>query len=321
MTDKTLSVLMRRIFTAGESLVDIIFSDDQPRAASAGGAMLNTSVSLGRIGLPVFFISEYGLDDPGNLIDKFLINNGVNTDYTSKYTDGKTASALAFLDEKNEAHYTFYKQYPEKRLEINTPEITPEDIFLFGSIYAITPGVREKLFQLAVNAFNKGAVVIYDPNFRRAHNNDKEALLPMIKGNMNFSGIVRASDEDCRNIFGTDNAEESWHEVRSLCGCLIYTAGSHGVSVFTESYQEHFPVRKIQPVSTIGAGDTFNAGLIAAFMRDGIYASDIKLLKEKEWKKIIPTAVDFATEACLAYENYIGLAFASRYRSASGFQI
>ncbi|NMC40389.1 MAG: carbohydrate kinase [Bacteroidales bacterium] len=312
---------MRKVYCAGESLVDIIFSDGQPRAASAGGAMLNTSVSLGRIGMPVFFISEYGNDDPGGLIDIFLRKNGVNTDYISRYSDGRTAIALAFLDENNEAHYTFYKQYPEKRLEANLPGITPEDIFLFGSIYAITQGVREKLFPIAVSAFEKGAVVIYDPNFRRTHGNEKEALLPIIKGNMNFAGIVRASDEDCRNIFGANDAEEAWKEVSELCGCLVYTAGKSGVSVFTDSYRGHFPVKNVKPVSTIGAGDTFNAGLIAALLRDDIHASDIRLLGAPDWKKIIATAVDFATEACMSYENYIGLAFASRYRSASRFQM
>jgi len=312
---------MRNVYTAGEALVDIIFSNGQPRAASAGGAMLNTSVSLGRTGMPVFFISEYGKDDPGALIDKFLLENGVNTDYISRYDDGKTAIALAFLDENNEAHYTFYKQYPEKRLEVNMPEITREDIFLFGSIYAITQGVREKLFRIAVKAFEKGAVVIYDPNFRRTHGNEKEALIPLIRSNMNFASVVRASDEDCRNIFGANDAEEAWKEVSNLCGCLVYTAGRSGVSVFTDSYRGHFPVKKIRPVSTIGAGDTFNAGLIAAMLRDEIHASDIRLLGQTEWKKIIAIAVDFATEACMSYENYIGLAFASRYRSASRFQM
>lgn len=312
---------MRKIFTAGEALVDIIFSDGQPRAASPGGAMLNTSVSLGRIGLPVSFISEYGRDDPGDLIDKFLRDNGVNTDLISRYTGGKTAIALAFLDEKNEAHYTFYKDYPGKRLDSDLPRITSEDIFLFGSIYAITPGVREKLFQLAVSAFENGAIVIYDPNFRRTHNSEKEELLPLIRGNMNVARIVRASNEDCRNIFNAVSAEEAWKKVIDLSGCLIYTDGKEGVSVFTDSYQGHFHARKIKPVSTIGAGDTFNAGIITALLRDGIKTSDIKFLKNPEWKKIILTAVDFATEACLSYENYIGLAFASRYRSASRFQI
>ena len=59
---------MRNIFAIGESLLDIIFSDGLPNSAKAGGSMLNSVVSLGRIGLPVHFITEYGLDSPGKLI-------------------------------------------------------------------------------------------------------------------------------------------------------------------------------------------------------------------------------------------------------------
>jgi sugar/nucleoside kinase (ribokinase family) len=69
---------MRKIFAIGETVLDIIFKNGQPAASNAGGAMLNTAVSLGRLGLPVHFISEYGTDQVGVLIDHFLNCNGIN---------------------------------------------------------------------------------------------------------------------------------------------------------------------------------------------------------------------------------------------------
>ncbi len=68
---------MRKIYAIGETLFDIIFKESQPQAGKPGGAMLNSTVSLGRIGLPVSLISEYGDDDIGRIIDKFLKENGV----------------------------------------------------------------------------------------------------------------------------------------------------------------------------------------------------------------------------------------------------
>lgn len=312
---------MRRIFTTGESLVDIIFRNDRPQAAKAGGAMLNTAVSLGRGGLPVFFISETASDDPGKLIDRFLNENEVDTSYIYKYKTGNTALALAFLDENNDAHYTFYKNYPSVRLDIELPEPDAGDILLFGSFYAITREVRDRILQL-VNAFIKNnALVIYDPNFRKSHLNELDDLKPMIIENFSNSTLVRGSHEDFRNIFGSTSADHAWETVQSLCKCIIYTNSTEGVSVRTSSFSGEFPVRKITPVSTIGAGDNFNAGLIAAIYHEGITASDIQSLGNKGWEKIIATAVDFATEACMSYDNYIGRAFASRYRSASRFQM
>lgn len=312
---------MRRIFTSGESLIDIIFRDGKPQAAKAGGAMLNTAVSLGRVGLPVFFISEFGADQPGYLIEKFLKENDVGTDYIFRYTTGNTALALAFLDEKNDAHYTFYKNYPVKRLDITIPEIGKNDIFLFGSFYAITNELRSKMKEMVNSASKNGALIIYDPNFRSSHLNELGQLKPMIIENISYSSLVRGSHEDFLNIFGAASAGEAWESVKKYCNCVIYTNGTEGVSVYTPSFSGEFPVRKIKPVSTIGAGDNFNAGLITAFYRNNITRDRILTLRKKEWDKIISTAVDFASEACMSYDNYIGLAFASRYRSASRFQI
>ncbi|HOK26114.1 MAG TPA: carbohydrate kinase [Bacteroidales bacterium] len=312
---------MRRIFAVGEALVDIIFSGGEPRAAKAGGAMLNTSVSLGRAGLPVSFISEFGADDPGRLIDSFLRSNGVDTSYVYRFTRGNTALALAFLDENNNAHYTFYKNYPSQRLNTELPVIGKDDIFLFGSIYAITEEVRSSVMKLLRSASENNALVIYDPNFRSSHLHELGKLKPLIMENINISTVVRGSHEDFQNILGLENADEVWKTLKEFSKCIIYTNSTEGVYVRTPSFSGEFPVKKIEPVSTIGAGDNFNAGLIFAFYNGNIKPSDILELDYREWEKIIATAVDFATEVCLSWDNYIGFEFASRYRSASGLQI
>ena len=312
---------MRKIYAIGESLVDIIFRGGQPQAAKAGGSMLNSAISLGRIGLPVALITEYASDDVGNLIDSFLKENNVSTKHGSIYENGKTALAMAFLDEKNDAHYTFYKHYPEKRLIIDFPSIKKEDILLYGSIYSITREIRTNFMKIVRSASKNGALLVYDPNFRKAHLDELEELKPLILQNLRLASIIRASDEDCRNIFGTSGPDEAWSVVKKYCGCLVYTANADGVSVRTKSFSDNFPVKKITPVSTIGAGDNFNAGLIASFCSLNIKADDLPATGRKEWEKIISTAVEFASNVCLSYDNYIDLAFARRYRSASRSQI
>ena len=72
---------MKKIYTIGETVYDIIFKNCQPIAAKAGGSMLNSSVSLGRLGLPVSFISEIGKDQVGGFIFVFLIDYNFNEIY------------------------------------------------------------------------------------------------------------------------------------------------------------------------------------------------------------------------------------------------
>lgn len=308
---------MRKIYAIGESLVDIIFSGGQPKFAKAGGSMLNTTVSLGRIKLPVSLITEYGDDDPGDFIDSFLMENGVDTTFAYRFSDGKTALALAFLNEKNDARYTFYKSYPEHRLKVTFPEIKPDDIILYGSIYSVTTEIRSRFKDLINAGTDNGALLVYDPNFRNTHSSELPDLKPVIMENLRSATLVRGSDEDFRNIFGTKNGDDTWEVIRKQCNCLIYTENSRGVSVFTNNFKGNFSVRKINPVSTIGAGDNFNAGMISSLYAKNATQSLLMEYGEKEWTEIISNAVDFASEVCMSYDNYIGLAFASRYLSAS----
>jgi fructokinase len=306
---------MRKIYGIGETVLDIIFKNNQPQAAKAGGAMLNSCVSIGRIGLPVFLISEYAGDNVGKIIDSFLSDNGVGTSYVDHYKEGKTKLALAFLNERNDASYTFYQDYPEKRLSIDFPMIMKDDIILCGSIYSITSEIRKKFTDLITSANENGAIVIYDPNFRPTHSDDLVNLKPMIIENMKAAKMIRGSDEDFKNIFGANTPDEAWTVVKKYCSCMVYTANSEGVYVRTVSYSGKFAVKAIKPVSTIGAGDNFNAGMMAAIYLNKISADQLDKMGEKEWSKIVSTGVDFATNVCLSYENYISMEFAEKYIS------
>jgi fructokinase len=307
---------MRKIYGIGETVFDIIFKNGQPQAAKAGGAMLNSTVSLGRIGLPVSFISEYASDEVGRIIDSFLSENGVGTASVDHYKSGKTKLALAFLNEKNDASYTFYQDYPENRLSIEIPELKKDDILLCGSIYAITTEIRTKFLELITKAKNNDAIVIYDPNFRPSHSSDLDFLKPMIIENMQKAKMIRGSNEDFKNIFGADTADEAWEIVKKYCNCMVYTANSEGVYVRTISYKGKFGVKAIKPLSTIGAGDNFNAGMMAALYLNKITSDQLDTMGEDKWSKVVTMGVDFASNVCMSYENYISLEFAKDLTSS-----
>ena len=306
---------MRKIYGIGETVLDIIFKNGQPQAAKAGGSVLNSAVSMGRMGLPVSFISEYGQDDVGSLIDSFLRSNGVDSSFVHHFTDGNTALALAFLNDKNDANYTFYKNFPADRLNIEFPDIKKDDIVQCGSFYAIWSEIREKFKKFIRSANDNGGLILYDPNFRKTHLNEIDALKPLIIENMKMVSLLRGSDEDFHNIFGAANADEAWAVVKDYCSCLVYTQNVDGVYVRTPAFSGKFPVEKIKPVSTIGAGDNFNAGMLTSIYKSNIQRDQLEKLGEKQWSEIIGTAVSFATHVCMSYENYISEEFATEMKN------
>jgi len=306
---------MAKIYTIGETVYDIIFKDNKPVDAKAGGSSLNASVSLGRLNVPVSFISELGNDQIGFIIDKFLNDNNVSTQLIYHYDDGQTAVAMAFLNEKKDAEYTFYKRYPKRRLEIELPNIEADDIVLFGSFFAIAKEVRTNLLALLEHARENGAIIMYDPNFRKAHLDELKYLKPLIEENISFADIVRASNEDLEIVFNATRGEAAYQVVKDLgCNNLIYTQNKEPVIVHTDHFNESLPVTAIQAVSTIGAGDNFNAGVVYSLYKNQLSKGQIGNLTPKQWNSIIKTGIDFSTHVCTHLDNYISKEFAQNYR-------
>lgn len=305
------------IYTIGETVLDIIFKGFSPMAAKTGGSMVNTSVSLGRLGCPVHLITEIGNDETGRMMTKFLEENQVNIRHSYFFDEGNSAMALAFLNEKEDANYTFYKNYPNRRFQINFPEIKKNDLILFGSSFAISLDVRDKLYNLLSLARDAGAIIIYDPNFRKPHLKDLPGIKHFIRENIEFAHIVRGSDEDFRLIYNSGSVEETYQAIAHKENkVLIVTSGSEEVHLKSQHASLSVSVPSVNALSTIGAGDNFNAGIIYTLFQNQVKLEELSDLSVQEWKTILERGVAFGTHVCESYDNYISEEFASKMRSS-----
>ena len=304
---------MRRVIGIGETILDVLFKDNQPKAAVPGGSVFNGIISLGRAGANVTFISEVGGDKVGNIILDFMKENGVGTDNVVVYPDRRSPVSLAFLNEKNDAEYIFYKDYPNLRLDAEMPEVTGDDIIMFGSYYAITPQLRDKVKELLDRARKAGAIIYYDVNFRKSHAHEAIKLMPIILENFEYADIVRGSNEDFGFMFGmTDPDKVYQHKVSFYCPRFICTNGGEGLCLRTAALKKDYSVVPLQTVSTIGAGDNFNAGLVFGLLKNRIRRADLDELTEADWDKIIASGMSFSKEVCTSLDNYISKEFAEK---------
>ncbi len=301
---------MNRVYALGETLYDITFKDGKPLTAWPGGSLLNTCVSLRRLGVPVSFISEYGQDAVGNIIHRFLEKNSIETRFINRYKHFNTTISLAFLNKQNEAGYSFYKNYPAQRLQVDLPVFSSNDFFLFGSFFALNKAIRPKLLGMLREANKKNVFVLYDPNFRKGHLSALPSVRKSILQNMSMATLVRGSNEDFRNIFGAGDADEAYRAISRHVKYLIYTASNRAVYLYTPELSLQISVPKVVTKSTIGAGDTFNAGIIYELYRRGTGPDDLPNLGKTEWTAILQTGVTLAGEVCRHYENYISMDFA-----------
>ncbi len=306
---------MRRVIGIGETILDIIFENEKPQRAIVGGSVLNGMISLSRIGIPVTFISEVGDDRVGDMVYDFMRENGMTTRYVDRLQNRKSPVSLAFLGADRNAEYIFHTDYPEKRLNIPFPEINEDDIFVFGSFYALNPQFRGRFLEFLEEAKRCKALIYYDPNFRPSHKAEVLSLRSSVAENCNYATIVRGSNEDFYHLYDKTEMNEVYSGIiRPYCDCLITTHGADGVNLFTDNLHAHFNSKKINPVSTIGAGDNFNAGMVYGLLKYEIGYRDIPFLTKEDWNKIIQCGIDFSSEVCCSYSNYISSEFAEKYK-------
>lgn len=303
---------MRKVIGIGETVLDIIFKEERPVNAVPGGSTFNAMISLGRAGVKTNFISEAGNDRVGEYVMRFMRDNGVSSDEVSVFPDSKTPLSLAFLDENNHADYIFYKDHPHDQLEFTFPEVNRDDIVLFGSYFAVNPVVRPQVAGFLEYAKEHGAIIYYDVNFRANHKNDLMKVTPNLIENLEYADIVRGSNEDFEVLYKMPDPDKAYQaEISFYTKKFICTCGADPVQVRAENgFRKAYPVENSETVSTIGAGDNFNAGFIYGMLKYNITRKNIDQgLSEEQWDDIVACGMKFSAECCKDIYNYVSVEF------------
>lgn len=297
----------RKVVCVGESILDILFRDGQPVAAVPGGSSFNSIISVGRAGVPCTFVGYTGSDIVGQQTVDFLRANGVGTDHFQLRQGEKSAISLAFLGDNCDASYLFYSEKPHVSSSWTLPDMQCGDVMLFGSYFAVCAGMRPLVTQMLERAVTSDAIVYYDINFRSNHKDELQQLMPAIQQNLSQSTVVRCSADDMEVMFASRDARDIYNMYISRhCPLFICTAGAGQITVCTPAGCYDFQAPPIEDVvSTVGAGDSFNAGFACALIWEGIMPEDLPKLNRDVWQRLIATACRFAGETCRSTENYI----------------
>ena len=312
---------MRKVIGIGETVLDIIFKGGQPVSAVPGGSVYNGIISLGRAGVPAAFISEVGDDRIGEKTVSFLKENGVDATFVSRNKGTKSPVSLAFLNGQNDAEYIFYKDHPHDRLDYITPEINRDDVVMLGSYYAVNPVIRPQVAAILNAARDRGAIIYYDVNFRAAHADEVMKLTPNILENFEYADIVRGSRDDFNVMYRMDTPDKVYNsEISFYCKKFVYTDGAADVELRGDNgLRKSYAVEATETVSTIGAGDNFNAGIVYGMMRYGVTRDMMDgAIPEQTWDNIIRCALAFSANCCRSIGNSVDKTFGEAMKKELG---
>lgn len=287
------------ILCCGEALIDMLPGKDGQDSGSfhpyPGGAVYNTAIALGRLGAPVGLFTGLSTDFFGEMLQDHLQASGVDLSLLH-YAD--KPSTLAFVQlQDGQARYVFYDENTAGRtLSLSDiPSLPPRTSALFfGGIY-LAQEPCGTTFETFMTRTYRDAVTMFDPNIRPGFIADETAYRARLDRMLACADIIKLSDEDLAWINGNISIE-SWAQgwLDRNASLVVVTRGDKGAIAYgRDATVETDPIR-VSVADTVGAGDTFNAGLLASLQAQGLLSKRaIRTLSEQA----ISQALSLATRA------------------------
>lgn len=253
----------------GEALTDIVVDADGARREHPGGSPLNVAVALARLGHHAHLLTRIGDDERGEAIREHLSASGVALTPGSSVA-APTSTAQATLDAHGAATYTFDLLWDPD------PSGLPEqvDAVHTSSIAAVLdPGAAT--VGDVLRRHREHTTISYDPNARPTLMGSPAAVRERIEANIALSDVVKASDEDVAWLYGTDDVEDVVASWRALGPALtVLTRGAEGSVGFARAGRVQVSPVEVEAVDTVGAGDTFSAGILDALAAKGLLGAE-----------------------------------------------
>ena len=263
------------ILCCGEALIDMLprrsTADEPAFAPYAGGAVFNTAIALGRLGAPVEFFSGLSTDLFGQQLVRVLAESKAGTRY-AHFSPRPTT--LAFVDLKDgHASYVFYDEGTAGRMlsPENLPVLADDvEALLFGAI-SLIPEPCGSTYEALMAREHSRRVTMLDPNIRPGFIPDRARHADRIRRMVAMADIVKLSDEDLA-WFGEPGSSEDvirdWLDQGPKL--ILLTQGGKGATAYCRDHVVSVASRKVEVVDTVGAGDTFNAGILASLHEQGL---------------------------------------------------
>jgi fructokinase len=279
------------ILVIGESLIDIVQRKGQKPQSCPGGSPMNVAVGLGRLLQAPTLATWFGRDKYGKMIRKHCEESGVRILPGSDQAR-RTSTAVAQLDEHGHATYTFDIDMSLPAL----PEKIPALIHV-GSLGAVLQPARDIVLPYCQRAQGQ-SMIFFDPNCRPSIMGSPKTVRPVVEEYVRTSTVVKVSDEDLAWLYPSSADTYQDHAKRWLEGgttkLVVVTLGSKGAWALTARSEFTVPAHTTSDViDTVGAGDSFMAGLIWETIAQGYLESSFGLVLGEE-----PEIVEFiVTEA------------------------
>jgi fructokinase len=264
------------ILSCGEALIDML-----PRTSTegeacfapyAGGAVFNTAIALGRLGAPSAFFSGVSKDMLGEILADTLTASKVDTRFLARSDRPTTVAFVKLVN--GQATYAFYDEATAGRMLsiADLPSLPAEVSALFLGGISLVNDPAAGTYEALQLREAPTRVTMIDPNIRPGFIAGKEAAYrARIERMVARADIVKLSDEDLHWLAGPGDLTVLARAILAKGPRVVFiTEGAKGARAVTATQDRFVAAQKVTMVDTVGAGDTFNAGVLAALHQGGV---------------------------------------------------
>ena len=263
-----------KVTVIGEALIDLVPGEALlAYRATPGGSPYNVAIGLARLGQDTTLMARLADNAFGHILRDRAVAEGIDLD-AAPHASEPTTLAVVSLDATGTPAYDFYFdgtadwQWTAEETR-RVPDRTT--VLHFGSIASWTSPGAARVIELGRRMRDRGDVLVsYDPNIRPSLLGDRDRAQRMVERGLRVAHVAKASAEDIAWLYPGQPPEDvarHWHQLGVTVA--VITDGANGAGAFAASGPPlHRPARDVKVVvDTVGAGDSFTAGLLASLVR------------------------------------------------------
>ncbi|MEO8491907.1 carbohydrate kinase [Pseudomonas sp.] len=264
----------------GEALFDFFSEEDASGQASrvnykaiAGGSPFNVAVGLRRLGIEAGLLGGVSTDFLGRRLLQVLKDEGVNEQYLVEFA-APTTLAMVAVGANGSPQYSFRGEgCADRQLEVTHLPALGDDIrgLHIGSFSLVVQPIGDTLLSLVKRESGKRLISL-DPNVRLNPQPDIQLWRDRIAELVKHADLIKVSDEDLHLLYPDQSPQsvlQGW--LKHRCQLVFLTRGGDGATVFSRQHGTwSAPAVKVVMADTVGAGDTFQAALIAWLTERGL---------------------------------------------------
>lgn len=237
-----------------------------------GGSSANMAVGLARQGARVGMIASVGTDSLSDFLLEFLKQEKVETTHVQRVAGYLPSLAITEITPPDHFPQVFYRHDPvDVMLRATAADLdyvnTGRMFITNGTSLCASPS-RESTYKALERAKEAGLRVVFDVDFRSMSWPSAEEAGLAVRLALPFIDVLIGNQLELKLVAGVDDLDAARAKLlKARVPMLVSKLGDEGTCVWTEGEPVFEPPCKVEVLSTIGAGDGFASGFLAAMLR------------------------------------------------------